>query len=311
MAKATATTRARHWCVTSFQDDPPKFDEKTCRYMIFQAEICPETKAPHWQIYWETASKGGVGFRAVQKSIGDMKAHCEPRRGTAEQAIEYCRKPETRVEGTEPFEFGSREQGGQGHRSDLDACCEIIKAGGDMKAIAEAAPGTFVRYHKGLDALRMVLMPERDWQTTCEWVVGPPGVGKTRYAMDLMKNAMGENGGKIFITSEGQQPFTGYDGEPWVILEELSDSVKISRGEFCRLIDRIPYRVDRKLTGKCNWLARHVIVTSNLTPAEFFKNDKNMAAVMRRIEVRNMAATACAQEAEDKPLITLEDLYDN
>lgn len=46
--------------------------------------------------------------------------HAEARRGTHEEAVEYCSKEDTRCEGCEPHYIGEPDTGGQGKRTDLD-----------------------------------------------------------------------------------------------------------------------------------------------------------------------------------------------
>lgn len=48
---------------------------------------------------------------AVKKILGDLSVHVEARRGSRDQARDYCFK-----EDPAPFEFGSFEAGGQGSR---------------------------------------------------------------------------------------------------------------------------------------------------------------------------------------------------
>lgn len=113
---------SRNWCYTLFSDDnvqgvipgaylksitniTNKKGNEICRYNINQREKCPETGKEHIQGYIEFISP--VRFTVVQKHFNE-KCHCEPRKGTQEQAIEYCKKEDSRV--TIFCEEGTRAQ---------------------------------------------------------------------------------------------------------------------------------------------------------------------------------------------------------
>lgn len=137
---------ARNWCFTSYVDEL-KINKKKVRFAIYQREICPTTGRPHWQGYAEFFDP--CRMTGCQKAIGDKVAHIEPREGTREEAINYCRKIETRIEGTEPIIYGDMNIT-KGHRSDLDAIYEDIKNGKSLTEISEDYPSQFIKYHSGI-----------------------------------------------------------------------------------------------------------------------------------------------------------------
>jgi len=130
---------ARAWCITLFipDDATPYVVEKepeedlekqfegtpqgatNVRYAIWQREICPDTGRVHWQGYIEfaspqrpTALKTAIGVRRGdqrQRPLRSGEIHWERRRGTREQARDYCRKQESRDprDGSGPFEWGT------------------------------------------------------------------------------------------------------------------------------------------------------------------------------------------------------------
>lgn len=100
----------RDWCFTlnDPQDllNPEQWPD--CEYCLYQLELGEETGMPHLQ--------GFVKFRVakrmatVKEQVPELqRAHLEGRRGTIRQAIDYCRKNDTRLEG--PWEFGEEPAG--------------------------------------------------------------------------------------------------------------------------------------------------------------------------------------------------------
>lgn len=100
---------SRSYCFTSFTPDVEPVFSDLVRYAIYQQELAPGTSRRHWQGYVEFHSPCRIP--AAQRAIGLPGAHLEPRRGTRDQAREYCRKPESQIEF--PVEYGTWESGGQ------------------------------------------------------------------------------------------------------------------------------------------------------------------------------------------------------
>lgn len=95
---------SRNYCWTlyePFPELPIVFDEDTVKYCVYQKEECPETKKLHLQGYVEL--KKSIRFAALKKLFGREDLHIEQRRGTRDEARDYCRKEESRVAG--PWEF--------------------------------------------------------------------------------------------------------------------------------------------------------------------------------------------------------------
>jgi hypothetical protein len=103
--------------------------------------------------------------------------HFEKRYGSQSEAIAYCSKEDTRVDG--PWEYGTCNK--QGDRTDLELAADIVRAH-DVKRVAEEMPAEYVKFHKGLEKLRLLEMPVRNWKTTMEVHYGAASAGKTRYA---------------------------------------------------------------------------------------------------------------------------------
>lgn len=142
-------SRFRNVCFTSYQKEI-SYDETKLNYIVYQKEVCPNTKKEHWQGYCEL--KKQMSMRQVKKLFNDNKLHIEARKGTQKQAITYCKKDDSRKDGCEPFEWGKAKK--QGKRSDLEAFVNKMKDNGLDKAIEEY-PTTYVKYHAGMDKLNV------------------------------------------------------------------------------------------------------------------------------------------------------------
>lgn len=77
------------------------------KYVVYQLEVGAEG-TEHYQGYMELSGKHS--FKKLHSIYGLERAHFETRRGSAAQAITYCTKKDTRVDG--PWEWGEpKEQG--------------------------------------------------------------------------------------------------------------------------------------------------------------------------------------------------------
>lgn len=72
-----------------------------CKFAVWQIEVGAEG-TPHIQGYLEL--RNGMSMDSLHKKKGLERAALFERRGTAIQAIAYCEKEETRVDG--PWRFG-------------------------------------------------------------------------------------------------------------------------------------------------------------------------------------------------------------
>lgn len=143
---------SRNWMITFFIEPMENIykESKDIQYFVYQEEKAPSTCRIHWQGYCEFKKK--VTMTAVKKIFGDNTIHCERRRGTQEQAIEYCTKTDTRQ--SEPIHFGIRKM--QGRRSDLDEIYEDIKTGMTKKELLEKHEGNALRMMHCIDKAYMV-----------------------------------------------------------------------------------------------------------------------------------------------------------
>lgn len=259
-------TKKRHWCFTSFVDlRRVKFDPLVVRYCCFQLEICEETKRPHTQGYIEFF--GGVRMGQVKSVLGEC--HCESRKGSRDQAREYCRKLATAVPNTFQ-EFGLWRED-VSHKRKL---ADMLKAKCTIDEIIEVNPIDYVRYHRGLEKLaarRFAAAARKFRIVEVTVLVGKTGTGKTRRATQ---------GVDWFIMPTSERLwFDGYNGEGTLILDDFYGNIRYSR--LLRMLDG--HALQMPVKGGFIWAQwTKVIITSNSYPNTWYKIP-NIDAMNRRI----------------------------
>jgi len=248
----------------------PTFSDKVV-FAIWQREI-GENETEHYQMYVEMKTQST--FKQIQVAIDfeEEKPHIESRRGTQKQAIDYCSKEDTRVDG--PWSHGEKKAG-QGERTDVIALHDAVRAKRSFSSMCEEFP-QMIKYHRGVRTMLDSLAPKRQKKTKCLWLWGPTGTGKSRTAWQLCPDAYEKPGGTPW--------WDGYDSEKCVIIDDLrGDTFKFH--ELLKLLDRYPLKLPVK-GGHCQFCAEIVIITSSMRPDDMYsRSEEDMAQLMRRIEM--------------------------
>lgn len=294
--------RYKRWHFTINDDAAhhPPLDLDKIAYCIYQKEQCPTTGKHHWQGY--VVTKVAVGLLGCKEVLGSGGAHVGNCDGTHEENIIYCTKERTRLDG--PFEFGDRnaiESGKPGKRTDLAIISERAKHRGGVEAIAIEYPEYYVRYHRGLHALRGWFLGQRNPETTPDVRVhfGPSGAGKTRAVYD-------ERGDRQIYQKDGSKWWDGYDGQEIVLLDDFAGSDDIPPTELLKILDRYPHRVQTK--GGYVVLAPAIfIITTMVSHQEWYRGKeewlKQLIPFERRVTTwrkfaeggRSVEGTTCAE----------------
>lgn len=246
-------------------DDALALPSAAIRYGIWQVER-GESGTTHLQGYLEFSKP--VRLSHCRKVIPG--AHFESRRGTRDQAIAYCEKEDTRIDG--PFEHGRRDTGGQGKRSDLIAVKEAIDAGATEKDIANEHFSTWCRNYRAFERYRHLTSTQRDWKTIVELRYGTPGTGKSRTAMDLYPGAYWKPRGLWW---------DGYEGQEVVILDEFFGW--LTWDALLKICDRYPLNVETK-GGTVAFTARRLVITTNADPRRWYGVRCPFEAFARRVD---------------------------
>lgn len=239
------------------------------RYAIWQLECGQDGVNHHLQGYVEFTRP--MSFTGIKRILG-RTAHVEARRGTRDQAREYCRKEVTRITG--PWEYGVWISG-PGHRSDLDIMLEALNEGKTEREILEEYPRVWARNYRLIDRYRMVVGSERDFKSEFHVNIGDSGTGKTRMVSELAPDGYWKRPGPWY---------DGYDGQRDLILDEI-DKQGITLGDLLMITSHYPMILPVK-GGHVGCSPRRVYATSNLCMEQWYEKIKpeELRALKRRID---------------------------
>lgn len=264
-------SRSRSWCVTLNNYTEEEYKDLCtleCRYLVVGKEVGDEG-TPHLQAY--IVFPNGKSLKSVKKLI--PRAHLEPAKGDSRHNRDYCTKDGNFEE------FGERplapsEKGEANKRRWEDA----------FKAATE---GRFddIPYDIRMKYYSTVKRIYKDSQNHLDsldgvcgvWLYGPPGTGKSHTARVEFPNA--------YIKSQNKW-FDGYDPSyhDTVLLDDL-DSFHL--GHLLKIwADKYPFNAETK-GGVLFIRPKKIVVTSNYSIADLFRNDSVLAAAIeRRFEIR-------------------------
>lgn len=257
----------------NWQDYLSALSEKEgVKAVMGQLERCPSSMTLHIQGYLKLKRSQRLSWL---KRL-DSSAHWEKRLGNDQQAIEYCSKEDTRVDG--PVFFGDWVTK-QGSRNDLLKVKEMIDQGRTDQEVAEECFGSFIRYHKAFNYYRLIKMPKRYWPMEVYVFWGKSGTGKTRKVYD--------NEDSIYTlpcASNGIPWFDGYCGEECLLIDDFYGWIKISF--LLKLMDRYPMSVQVK-GSMVPFVSKKIYFTSNKDICDWYNWDQIghevKTAFMRRI----------------------------
>lgn len=235
-------------------------------YLIYGREV-GDSGTRHLQGYIEFS--GRKRFDAVKRLIGP-RVHLENRRGTADEAAEYCQKD------GDCFEHGVRSISRQGRRTDLESLHEDLRSKRPLSSITDDHFGSFMKYRRSIVAYRSIHAEPRMWSSEVIVYWGPTGTGKTRRVFEEAEN--------LWIYP-GSGWFDGYDQHEDVLFDDFSGS-EFKLPYLLKVLDRYPMKVPVK-GDFVNWAPRRIFITSNIDPNSWFSNanPEHVAALFRRIAI--------------------------
>jgi len=285
----------RSYCFTAYSK--PVWNNDNIRYMVYQKEMCPETKREHFQGYIELFKPQKLSW--LKKLCNEV--HWEPRRGTREQARAYCMKEESRLE--PPVESGKWIKG-QGERSDLSVVADSILSGISVKEVAYEHPVEFMKFSKGIRALREMYEndhPKLRYPLKVIVLIGKAGAGKSQFVWKETNGMM--NTYKLDHDNDGQPWWDGYEGQDILWIDEFYGGIKYST--FLKITDVYPLRLPIKGGHTyANWTK--IYITSNKPPCEWYSYGMTDALERRLNEVRlidqPMLEAPAVETAESFPI---------
>lgn len=249
---------SRSYCFTinnPTDEDIKAITECNCRYIVFGREIGTTNNVPHIQGYIELDKP--IRMKACGKLLGG-RAHLEKRRGTREQARDYCTKDGN-------YEIrGDWAAGGQGKRTDIAGIMNQIKEGKKKLEMMEENPEVYSKHMRFINEYVAELEKEstREFrQLETHVLVGKAGSGKTKMAY--------ESDPDIFVVDTTETfPFDGYNGEKTILLDDFYGGMPYSR--LLRVLDGYQYRVNVKGGHRyAQW--NKIFITSNEEPTQWYK----------------------------------------
>lgn len=263
-----------HWCFTI--NNPDGTDDAQLRaivphveYLIFGKEV-GESGTPHYQGFLILKNKQRMSY--VKKLL--TRAHLERRRGTPQQAIDYCKKDGDYAEIGQYSQYdpGSRE------KSRWTSVYEQVKSGDSLAKIIETSPN-LIPYVNSLSRVQRELKvkPAFDGERAVAILWGPPKTGKTsRFFQKYGRENC------YVVNLDDKNPFDDYDYEENIIVEDLKPmhhSVDLIKRLITTDLLVVPSRYNNK---PCSW--RRVLITSNFNSDSWWIQDPDREKVMSRID---------------------------
>ena len=279
--------KSKYWCFTL--NNPSDVEEAEIKnlvgvedqsdftYLIFGRETS-STGTPHFQGYFEL--KRRLRLRTIKaRHLCLSRVHLEPRRGSAIQADEYCRK-----DGNYEV-FGTISRSNRGRRSDLEQIRDKIESGSGDLEIAREHFSKWCIYRRSFDRFRnMVKRPAAIRELRVTVLYGVSGSGKTYFVHDYAASK-----GDRLYTHGGDRWFDGYDGHSIVMFDDF-DGSQIEFRMLLRVLDKYPMRVPVK-GGFVDWEPLEIFITTNVHPTRWYQSaitgQHGETALLRRIhEIR-------------------------
>ncbi len=258
----------------SYTLNSPVTSNTRVKYLCYQPEM-GELGTIHLQGYVEFNVP--VRLNAAKIYLQLPTAHFESRRGSRDQARDYCRKEISRLHGEKFFEYGVWEKS-QGRRTDLDEVAELIKGGSSTKEIAEQCTIAFIKFSRGIEhTMGQLQPPPSRGQCRVFILYGDTGTGKSYACENVFPGAF------VWPPSANSANYAfGYTGQKVCIFDEFYG--QIPQYTMLRMCDRLPMSVNTQ-GANVPWLVETVIFTSNKDPRTWWKKDRGVLnpAFARRI----------------------------
>ena len=145
-----------------------------------------------------------------------------------------------------------------------------VAIGTSIRTIAQSHAAAFIRYNRGILALKRVVSEPRNWQMKFLIIVGPTRTGKSRAAAALSTTHL-EDGRAVANDVYWKPPgewWDDYDGEHTVVWDEFFGG-SCSFRTLLRILDSYPLLVPIK-GGFSQFRSRRVVFTSNIDPSEWY-----------------------------------------
>lgn len=204
--------------------------------------------------------------------------------------VAYCGKEHTRVGAT--VEEGS--PGEQGKRTDLHAVATALRGGCAVAEIAAQYPETYIKFHKGVEALHHMQHPPKHRPHLKVFLLyGQTGVGKTFFVNKYYPD-------HYDVADQSRPWFCGYNQEKVVLFDEYGPHM-MPIDFLKKVLDVYKCKVPVK-GGHVAWNPDIIFITSNHRIHEWWDPGRigahDLDAIARRITVIDLGPDRVANEAK-------------
>nr|QXP07808.1 MAG: replication associated protein [Arizlama virus] len=264
MTRAKDEQRNRGFCFTvNNYTEATKINLETLEgisYIVCGCEV-GESGTPHIQgyVHFETP-------KTLKYVRGRIPGHIEVRRGSVEQAVNYCKK-------TGNFTEKGEIPKGPGKAS-KDIYGEILRRAklGETKWIEDNYPKVWIHQSHRLKSFRETPTVILD-AIVHEWWYGPTGTGKSRTVWELYPN---------HYQKELNKWWCGYENEEVVVIEEWSPKNECTGSQLKIWADRYPFTGQIKGGSLKKIRPLKIIVLSNYSIDDCFIDHRDSLPLKRR-----------------------------
>ncbi len=251
--------------------DEQKRLELSVRYIVFQEEVGVRGLR-HFQGYIELTRQ--LSLRSIKRNFGN-RLHVERRRGSAQQASDYCKKDDTRAAN------GYRGEGGVMSRQSKDKNQMIIDINDGMKLtdVADQYPEQFLRSAANIEKLIDIKAKPRTWPMEVHIFYGETGTGKSWVANEKA----GEDKFDIFWPNKPSDKwwFDQYQGQEVCIADEFAGQVPMIK--MMKFLDRWEWKVETK-GGMTQFRSKRIYITTNFEPRTWYPHEHYRKPLWRRLD---------------------------
>lgn len=287
--------RYKYWCFTVNNYDETDemklklYAHEKCKYFVMGKECGKKKETPHLQGYMQL--KKVTAGTTIKNQSKCLKIWLHPTNGSGTSARDYCLK-----EDKEAYQFGdfidhparegnqivntknATKQAAQQWHNVKD---DIMKGRSELEMM-QRYPHLYYKHHSGISkgiALANKI-PRRDTKTCLHVYIGPPGVGKTTKANELVGDEA------YWYDSPNKIWWTGYNGQKSVVFDDFHGNYPFDAWK--KLVDKYPLQVPVH-NGMTHFNSNLLVITSNLLPSQWWRQEvlgtHGMAALYRRINV--------------------------
>lgn len=247
-------------------EDIHKLENAGYSYLIYGFEI-GENGTPHLQGY--------IHF-VHEKTLNKMKkiqprAHFERRRGTIQEAVDYCKKD------GDFHEFG-HVRGNNGETAKAARWKEITNLAeqGLLDQLKDQYPREYFLHYSTIMKLRSHKQGVLDGPLEHEWWVGPTGTGKSKKVWEDFPE---------HYQKQANKWWDDYNNQDIVVIEEWEPKNECTASKLKVWCDRYPFPAEIKGGILQGLRPKKIIVTSNYTIRDCFPNPNDYEPLERRFKV--------------------------